>query len=57
MSYGPQNDMQNPVTNKSGSTEYAAGAIVLVALVALIMINRGFRSVSVGGVTGGLVRS
>ncbi len=55
--YGPQNDMQNPVTNKSGSTEYMAAAVVLGALVALIMINRGFRGVSVSGVSGGLVRA
>lgn len=32
------------------STEHAAGAIVISALVLLILIRRGFRGVSAGGV-------
>lgn len=32
------------------SVEYAAGAIVLGALVALILLRRGFRGVSIPGV-------
>lgn len=32
------------------STEYAAGALVLGALVALILIRRGFRGVRIPGV-------
>ena len=54
--YGPQNTPQNPVATNGGSTEYSAAFLVIGALVALIMINRGFRGVSVSGATGGLVR-
>lgn len=47
----------NPVTGNGGTpTERAAAAIVIGSLVALIMIQRGFRGVSVRGATGGLVR-
>lgn len=55
--YGPDQAMENPVPDKGGNTEYMAAAIVIGALVALVMINRGFRGVSVGRVSGGLVRS
>jgi hypothetical protein len=36
------------------STEHAAGAIVLGALVFLWLVGRGFRGVSVGGVSVGV---
>lgn len=46
----------NPVPIAGMPTERAAGALVLGALVALILIHRGFRGVSIGRATGGLVR-
>lgn len=56
MAYGPDNSMENPIPAGGKSTEYSAAFLVIGALVALIMINRGFRGVSVSGVSGGLVR-
>lgn len=38
------------------ATEHAAAAVVLGCLAALIAIRMGFRSVSISGVTGGLVK-
>lgn len=52
MAYG-QDDMSydNPVKTFGGfSTEHMAGALVIGALVFLILVGRGFRGVSVGGV-------
>lgn len=46
----------NPVSGGGTPTERAAGILVIGALVALIMIHRGFRGVSIGRVSGGLVR-
>ena len=46
----------NPVSGTGTTTERAAGILVIGALVVLIMINRGFRGVSVGRLSGGLVR-
>ena len=43
-----------PVDNGTGNTPRAAAGIVLGALVALILIRRGFRGVSVGGVNVGI---
>ena len=43
-----------PLDNGSGSTPRAAAGIVLGALVALILIRRGFRGVSVGGLNVGV---
>lgn len=55
--YGPNDTPVNPVENQTGgNTEYSAAALVIGALVALVLINRGFRGVSVSGVSGGLVR-
>jgi hypothetical protein len=45
----------NPVTGGM-TTEHAAAVVVIGALVALIALRRGFRGVSVSGMTGGLVR-
>lgn len=47
----------HPVTG-SGSiaTEHAAAGVVFACLAALIAIRMGFRSVSISGVTGGLVK-
>ena len=44
------------VGNSTGffNTEHATGALVLGALVALILIRRGFRGVSVAGVSVGI---
>jgi len=57
MPYAPDTEMVNPVKSNGMTTEKMAGVLVIGALVALIAINRGFRGVSVGRVTGGLVRS
>lgn len=46
----------SPMPSAGLSTEKAAAAIVLGSLVALIMIRRGFRGVSVGRMSGGLVK-
>ncbi len=53
--YEPDSEMVNPVKSAGMSTEYAAGVIVIGALIFLIAINRGFRGVSISGATGGLV--
>jgi hypothetical protein len=45
----------NPVSGNGGiSTEHATAAVVIGALVALWMLRRGFRGVSVGGVSVGV---
>lgn len=56
MAYEPDTQMVNPVKANGMTTERAAGMLVIGALIALIAINRGFRGVSVGGATGGLIR-
>lgn len=55
--YEPNNTAVNPLKTGGASTEHMCAALVIGALIALIAINRGFRGVSVGKVTGGLVRS
>lgn len=45
-----------PTTRGGFNTEQAAAALVIGSLIGLIMIRRGFRGVSVGRATGGLVR-
>lgn len=47
---------QYPVGNAASgfTTEHAAAAIVIASLVALVLIRRGFRGVSVGGVSVGV---
>lgn len=54
--YGPDNQPVNPIdaNNTGGNTQYAAAGIVLGALAALVLIRRGFRGVSVGGVSVGV---
>lgn len=54
--YQPDNVMVNPVKQGGLMTEHAAAAVVIGSLVFLVMIRRGFRGVSVGKVSGGLVR-
>lgn len=46
----------NPVKANGVTTPRAAAGLVLGSLMALIMIRRGFRGVSVGRLTGGLVK-
>lgn len=46
----------NPVKVTGLTTEHAAGVIVIGSLLALVAIRHGFRGVSVGRVTGGLVK-
>lgn len=43
-----------PVRGGVASTEYAAAAVVIGALLFLILVRRGFRGVSVGGVSVGV---
>lgn len=43
-----------PLADGNSGTPKAAAAIVLGALVALILLRRGFRGVSVGGVSVGV---
>ncbi len=54
--YGGDNAMVNPITSGGLTTDKWAAILVLGSLVALIAINRGFRGVSVSGMSGGLVR-
>jgi hypothetical protein len=44
----------NPIKGSGISTEHATAAVVIGALVALWMLRRGFRGVSVGGVSVGV---
>ena len=43
-------DNQNPVKGQGMTTEYATAALVIGCLVALILLRRGFRGVSIPGV-------
>jgi len=54
--YDGDTTMVNPISDSGISTEKWAAILVLGAMVALIAINRGFRGVSVGSLTGGMVR-
>lgn len=56
MAYGAdEQDYANPVKTFGGlSTEHMAGALVIGALIFLIAVGRGFRGVSVGGVSVGV---
>lgn len=54
MPYG-ESDYRQPVKGlQTLTTEYAAAVVVIGALVALIMIRRGFRGLNVGGVSVGV---
>lgn len=51
MEYSDNGNLVNPVVDGRGlSTEHAAAVLVIGALAILILIRRGFRGVSVGGV-------
>lgn len=52
--YGPDLQMENPVSTTGGNTEYATAALVIGSLVALMLIARGFRGASVGGLSVGV---
>jgi hypothetical protein len=54
MAYGPQDPMDNPVSTSPDQTPYSTAGLVLGALVALVLIARGFRGVNVGGVSVGV---
>lgn len=54
--YDGEATMVNPITDSGMSTEKWAAILVIGSLVALIAIKRGFRGVSVGSLTGGVVR-
>lgn len=45
---------RNPVKVGGLSIEHAAGALVIGSLIVLILIARGFRGVSVGGINVGV---
>jgi hypothetical protein len=51
--YSPD-DANHPITVGWWSTEHVAGALVIGALILLILIGRGFRGVSAGGVSVGV---
>jgi hypothetical protein len=44
----------SPITVGWWSTEHVAGALVIGALLYLILVGRGFRGVSAGGVSVGI---
>lgn len=46
--------MEYPVRGGAANTEYAAAAVVIGALVFLILVRRGFRGVSAGGLSVGI---
>lgn len=49
--YDPRDEMEQPVKGMGALTvPHAAAAVVIGALVFLILIRRGFRGVSAGGV-------
>jgi len=50
----PSNDDTFDVTDNSVSTPRAAAGLVIGALIALMLIRRGFRGASVGGVSVGI---
>lgn len=52
--YGPDSEPRNPVSQETGNTEYATAALVVGALVVLVLIARGFRGASVGGISVGV---
>lgn len=54
--YQPDDAMVNPVKQGGITTEHMAAAIVIGSLAGLVLISRGFRGVSVGKISGGLVR-
>jgi hypothetical protein len=49
-----QENMEYPVRGGSGNTEYATAAVVFGALLFLILVRRGFRGVSAGGLSVGI---
>jgi hypothetical protein len=48
------NSNEYPVKGQGFTTEYATAAVVFGALLFLIMVRRGFRGVSAGGVSVGI---
>lgn len=52
MAYGQdEQSYENPIKTFGGfTTEHMAGALVIGALVFLILVGRGFRGISAGGV-------
>lgn len=55
MDYNDRSAQTHPVKGVSGiTTEYATAALVIGCLVALILIRRGFRGVSVAGINVGI---
>lgn len=47
-------DGMNPVKANGITTAYASGIVVLGALLFLVLVKRGFRGVSAGGVSLGI---
>lgn len=50
----PANDREFPVSATNVDTPRAAAGIVIGALIALILLRRGFRGISAGGVSVGI---
>lgn len=47
-------NLKDPAEGAGISTEMVTGAIVIGAVIALVLIKRGFRGVSVGGLSVGI---
>lgn len=42
--------MTNPITGGGFDTQHAAGALIVVCLLLLVLIRRGFRGVNLAGI-------
>jgi hypothetical protein len=52
--YVDDKDLTNPVTGSGIDTQHVAAAVVILAMLALWGIRRGFRGVNLGGVSVGV---
>lgn len=54
--YDGDTSLASPITSSGLTTEKWAGILVVSSLIVLVAINRGFRGLSVGRISGGLVK-
>lgn len=54
MPYADDTNLNNPVTGGGMDTQHVAGAVVILCILALWGLRRGFRGVSVGGINVGI---
>jgi hypothetical protein len=52
--YADDTTLNNPVSGGGMDTQHVAGAVVVLSILALWAIRRGFRGVSVGGINVGI---